>query len=411
MQKIDLTNIRTKFDQSINWNALLFVVNKSSITLISFLLFKNLTSEHYSLWANIYSCIFAVLLWADFGFRKSIPQFLPVFSKNKFTHKNFINLVIKIQIFSLTTSAFLVSFFIWLWGIFWSLPITLGFIMFFAEGPLALLRLFYHSHFLNKEFNVICSTVLFFEILDNLLLISAITNSYQLLISVMTIKIISSLLIVFASSYYLKNIYNNFIYQDDSIDFKENKFLFKKHSSVMLSTTVLKSLSERNVLIPLLTFFLGIEFANMFKVANDGALWIQRVVLKLIGTSDIALFAHTKIDCKASLYKNFNKLTAKIWTIALPLFGLLGALFLFQLYFGSFNFIIFRAFICLSIFYLIENLLFPYERLLESKFRYRTLFATNALSAIAIFCLVGLAFYFGWLSLSIFVLLLSGVRF
>jgi hypothetical protein len=408
MDRINLADLHHKFDRSINWNALFFIANKASITLASFLMFKKLTPEYYSLWANIYSVVFSVLLWADLGFRKSIPQFLPSFANNKVTHKKFINFITKLQIASLLVGAIGTIYFFSCQGRSCSsLPILLGIAMFLAEGPLALLRLFYHSHFLNKEFNITYSAVLLVEIISNLVAILYLNDSYQIVVTIIGLKIISALTINVLSIHNLKSIYKKFHYTGSGADYSQNKKQFIKHSSAMWTTTNLKSLSERNFVIPVLTAFVGIEFANMFKVANDGAILIQRVILKLVGSSDTALLAHIDKGCQKSLDQNFKKLAAKTWVIALPLFGLLGFLYLCQFYFSFWNIIIFQSFACLAFFYLIENLLCPYERMLEAHFNYKPIIGAHVIYLIALLIL--------WsnlqgLSLFSFVVLLCCVR-
>lgn len=371
-------------------------------------MFKKLTPEYYSLWANIYSVVFAVVLWCDLGFRKSIPQFLPVFAKNEVTHKKIINFITKLQVTSLVIGSIGIIYFFTCQGKdCLSLPIVLGIIMFFTEGPLALLRLFYHSHFLNKEFNTVYSSVLLGEILSNLFVIIYLNDSYQIIVSIIALKIISAALITGLAIYNLRNIYSNFSYINSSLNYAESRRQFIKHSSAMWITTNLKSLSERNVIIPILTTFVGVEFANMFKVANDGATFIQRVVLKLLGSSDTALLAHMEKGCQKSLSHNFKKLASKTLAIALPLFGLLGLLCLGQIYFSLWNIVIFKAFVCLSFFYLIENLLCPYERVLEAHYDYKPLIGSHVIYLIA---LLALAANLSGLSLVIFCALLCGVR-
>lgn len=412
--KINLADLHKKFDDSINWNAIFFGANKISVTLISFLLYRKLTPEYFSIWANIYSIIFAVLLWADLGFRKSIPQFLPIFAQCELAHKNFFNFITKSQIISLLIGAALVLISIYAKQNIWSGPVAMGLAIFFVEGPMALLKLFYHSHFLNKEFNLIYSAVLFVEILCDVFCIFLFNDPYKIVMSIMLLKILSGIIINIFAILRLKDIYHRFNYQDKELNYQATKKEFVKHSALMWFTTNLKSLSERNVVIPFLTAFVGIEFANLFKIANDGAILIQRFILKLLGSSDTSLFAHMKKGCQKSLHGNFKKLADKTRALALPLFGLIGLLYLYQFHFSPYDYTLFKTFTILSIFYLIENLLCPYERVLEAHYDYKPLLISHVVYLIALlFFACGLIHklpFFANISLSEFVLLLCCVR-
>ena len=70
------------------------------------------------------------------------------------------------------------------------------------------------------------------------------------------------------------------------------KNAFIKHSLIMWANNNLKSLSERNFLVPFFTHIFGPGPANLFKVANDGALLFYRIAIKTIGTTDTSLLAH-----------------------------------------------------------------------------------------------------------------------
>jgi hypothetical protein len=151
----------------------------------------------------------------------------------------------------------------------------------------------------------------------------------------------------------------------------------------MWVTTTLKSLSERNFLVPLIMHTLGAQAGGIFKVANDGALIFYRVVLKTIGSTDTALLAHVEEEQKNSMNNAFKQLTIRVAALCLPLLGIVGLC--------SFNHAsaigtsaIFHLFILMTIAYLVETLLHPYERVLEVKRAY----AYIAIAYIPYICLV-----------------------
>ena len=374
------------FTHAINWNAFFYVSYKTLFTSFSFLLYKRLTTSDFATWANLNSTIFLLLLWIDCGFRKSIPRYCPEFAADKKAEKQFIAGLLIFQACLLLVT---LPLFLYISGKITStinptttIPIaTMGSMLFISEGIIAIMRLIFHSYFWNKQFNLLTAVVMAVEMLINILLIYKLHTSQTLLSAVLITKIVTSALIVVASTIMLKKLYHtprSFYHtlQKKDPDIKAIKRGFIKHSAIMWMNNNLKSLSERNFLIPFLTYSLGPAAANTFKVANDGALLFYRIVLKIIGTTDTSLFAHIEaIGGEKRLTSiAFTKLTLQIARLCLPLLGVVVLVFLFlvsnKLIIDSF---VFHAFIIMAIGYLIETLFLPSERILEVKKKYKYL--------------------------------------
>jgi len=173
----------------------------------------------------------------------------------------------------------------------------------------------------------------------------------------------------------------------------------------MWINNTLKSFSERNFLVPLLTFLLGQQIANLFKIAQDWALLFERSILKTIGVSDTALLAHAEMG-SWSIDLAFKKLMHKVIGLCIPLFGIITLIFINGRYiFGEQT--AFQTFLLLAITYLIEVLLSPYERMLEVKQRYLLLMVAYAPY------IVGVLFLFysiPFIGLQSFILIMQGVR-
>jgi hypothetical protein len=166
------------------------------------------------------------------------------------------------------------------------------------------------------------------------------------------------------------------------------KHTFIAYSAAMWSSMIIKSLSERNFMLPLLTYTLGPELANIYKVANDGALFFQRAILKTIGTTDTSLLTHAEHE-SIYLSQAFQQLMSKIITICLPLLGF----FVYSITYGNSILMshptICRLFIIITITYLIESILSPYERVLEVKSHYLKLglaYSPYVISMIILIC-------------------------
>lgn len=413
------STIYDDFDKSINWNAYLYIIQKVLMVFCTSLFFKVLTPIEFSIWANISSVIFLLLLWIDFGFRKSVPCFIPEFSKDKAAHINFTKLIIKWQLGAI---AIAVLFFIIIskvlsyaffkdyisGSLFY---IIIG--MFILEGVILLLRLIYHSHFWNKEFNLIYSLVIVLEAIINIFLLSSWQGK---LINIFLVKItLNSLLVVFAVSL-LKKLYYKKEYSLNKtgvlIDYKKTKKDFLKHSFMMWVSSILKSLSERNFLIPLITISISPVMANLFKLSNDWALLFQRSILKTIGSSDTSLFSHANLNGgKDNINNALKKVISKIIYICIPLLVVLVLIILNKDYFIGKDQFVFKLFLILVSFYIAESILSPYERLLEVHKKYHILSIAYLPFILFITCTLILASYNVSISnLLTFLLILCSVR-
>ncbi|HZW61422.1 MAG TPA: hypothetical protein VFF04_04295 [Candidatus Babeliales bacterium] len=373
------TQLLHKFSQGINWNAFVYILYKGLFTILSLLLFSHLTTIDFSTWANINSIIFLVLLWLDGGLRKSLPRYCPEFARNAYSYKRFITAIIIFQAALLLVA---LPFFIYLVNILSRTLhlnsthsiVSIASLIFLTEGFVSVLRLLYHSHFWQKEFNILHSIILIAEMLLNGYLIFTISNSSQLLQSILITKLLSSALLVIIAGSMITQLYNATELNNEPINANALHKAFIRHSAIMWFNTSIKSISERNFMIPLLTYILGPAPANLFKIANDGALLFYRPVVKTIGTTDTSLLTYaTNSQEPHQLTHAFSHLCHKLITICLPLLGLISLLII------SFNtsptnqFII-QAFGILTLGYLFEALLSPYERILEVNGNYLNLF-------------------------------------
>lgn len=407
-----------QFSSGITWNALLYSLHKVSTTIFSWALFMRLTSYDYATWANINALVFLAILWLDFGLRKSIPRFCPEFARNRSTHRSFVRsiLILQSSLLIITTplfmylsykSAYTLSLEHNLWLFYMATA------LFISEGLISVLRTLYHAHFWNKEFNTISIGLLVVEMVGNGIIISMYSASHQILVYVLVIKIITGIITLGICLYVLKRLYQLQRYNDMSSDTSDTQALtksFVKHSGIMWFNTNIKSISERNFLVPFITYSLGHIPANIFKVANDGALLVYRMIIKTIGTNDTALLAHvhTEQNTHEAMDNAFKKLTTKIAGLCFPLLGIIiiaGA--------HSINIIkdnnVFLIFFIITISYLIEALLSPYERILEVHAQYKYLIYAYVPYIVMMIILYSFNFI-TFIGLVNMILLIQGVR-
>jgi len=141
----------------------------------------------------------------------------------------------------------------------------------------------------------------------------------------------------------------------------------------MWLSIVLKSLTERNALMLLLTYFIGPNQANIFKVANESALFFYRTALNTIGTNDTALLTYAKIHTSPINHASFQHLQQKITTLCL----IMSALFIpicISKWYAYTHIRSAHLFFIITMCYLLEVFLSPYERILEVDQEYTLLF-------------------------------------
>lgn len=389
-----------KLDRALRWNSILFIVNKLCKTTASFLLFSKLSTADFSVWANIFSIVFVLALWLDFGMRKSLPLFCPLFAKNKAAKRQFIQRVIGfkagisllINILLLICTQPLAQ----LLGLqSYTLFFRLGCVLFLTESIKSVLRLIFHSHFWQKQFNVIESTTTTLNTSVLLVLSTLIAHSSTLLMSIFLLEIAAQLVLIAAAIIMLPRMHEDDYYQEEGVvDSKLLTSNFIAHSGMMWGMLIAASMTERNVLIPFFTYTLGPAAANIFKIANDGALFFARFILKTIGTSDTSFLAHLSsktTDSATMLAYGVRALNKRVIALTLPLFGVILFVYmhvpmlprLARIYDSHVT----NIFLLLASAYLLQTLFLGYDRLLEIKQQYSALLLSS-LPQLGVLCIV-----------------------
>ncbi len=407
-----------KFSSALSWNAFLYIAHRIFSTILVIALYKAVPAHIFSTWATLSSIIYLALLWLDFGFRKSIARYAPIFAAHRsfalFTRTvlTFQSLVLLIALPLFTYALpFLLS---WILHNTVSINTSLRIVasgLFVTEGLTEMLRLLYHAHFLNKPFNLLATSSRLFESIASIILISHIFISLapsSLIIALLFIKLISGLITITVALIMLPKLYRTATADNtphSSTSLRPLWYGFARHSAVMWASNAIKSLSERNFILPILTRLLGPDQANLFKLAQDSALLFERSIIKTIGTADTALLAHAE-GKKETSEDAFIKLTRQVAGLCIPLFGFLIFLLLLSRSLAS-NQQLFQIFLLLTATYLIEVLVSPYERLLEVKQRYLLLGLAYVPYIAGIFFLFYNATSLGLIN---FIVLLQGMR-
>jgi len=371
---MSLSQLQASFNQSLRWNAALYFLYKILFTSVSFLLFNRLATPDFSVWANVNSFIFLLLLWLDFGLRKSIPRYCPEFKQCGSLHV-FLSYVLSAQLLILVAAIPIFLFIVRAFFSSLSLSCSIWLLycaafIFLVEGINSSIRLFYHAHFWNKTYALIQGTGLIVEMSINVFCIFILTSSTTLLFALLFNKLVASMGVASVSFIMLKNIHKQTGKNGYNKKIMQKKLgLFVRHSAIMWVSTLIKSLTERNFLVPFLSHTVGLQQANLFKISNDWAMLVHRPIIKTIGVSDTTLLSQSESDQKQpSLPILHITLLKKITLISLPS---LAALLVVP-YFMP-NSTMLALFLIITGGHMIETLLSPYERVLEVKHNYKTL--------------------------------------
>ncbi len=363
----------TAFNTAVNWNAIGYIGYKTLFTLHTMLLYHYLPTNDFALLANIHSTIFLALLWLDCGMRKTLPRYLPEWAAApNYTSIVRTILIAQTTILLLATPAIIyaISYITKTLGTPQTSLITVAALLFITEGIITVIRLVYHTHFLNKPFNLANTVAMTTQtLITGFMLCSmryAITPT-----QLITVKLLTNILFI---TYTIRNLNLHESHHANTHTQTEqttNIRAFITHSAAMWASTSIKSLSERNFLVPFITYTLGPAAGSLFKVANDSALFFYRIILKTIGTTDTTLLAHgVGEQNKIRMQDAFRVLTTKVTRLCFPVLGIGLILSLYWRIWYVNNSTVFHLFIIMFVGYIAETMLLPYERVLEVKRRY-----------------------------------------
>jgi len=405
----------TMFVRALNWNAFSYGAYKISALLVSYLLYTTLTKAEFTLWASSMSFIFFGLLILDGGFRKSIPRFCPEFSTTQIIHARFVRWLCATQATLLIVALF---------GYCWLLPhffhvmhipvsdsIAIRLMtLFFLQGCMGMMRIIYHTHFWNKQFNSLAMIILFIECI--LSLVCCFKQPDRLLLhKILTINCVGALCVT-VISFFLLSRKTITIFEKKELSFDRRTHLpvkqFVIHTVCMWASTLIKALSERNFLFPYIVYSLGPSTGITFKLTHDAALFFYRIAVKVIGINDTALLAYARHNSPV-MNELFCALVRAVVSLVVPLviMALMSALIVYA-YMPSYAGYI-TPFCIFTCGYMIEVILSPYERLLEVSLCYKLLM----IAYLPYILLLGLMFYYqtiSFLGLTLFVAIIQALR-
>lgn len=405
-----------RFSAGCNYNAALYFMYKMTSTGITLALYNRFDCKTFSLYGNINSIIFLILLWLDFGLQKTIPRFCLDYATD---NRNFHRFIGKLLLFKITVLFAAIPIYIWFTQ---SFALTLGISnintifyvsipLLLTEGIVSIMRLMYHAYFLHRIFNSLNAFTIGVEVIISIISILTIKNDIDIVMMLLLSKVIANSMLIMLAFKNIATAYTQ-INNDTQIASSGGQInkQFIKHAAIMYFNNSSKSLSERNFLFPLFTITFGTLYANMFKVALDGALLFYRMVVKTIGTTDTALFAHLlHINKKDETWQiAFKKLCTKIGALVIPIVAIIYILYRYNL-FTNYNPIVFQLFLIITICLLTEIIFSPYERMLEVNRNYRLLACAYApyLLVMSILLLTNIMTSIGMLDT---ILIIHGVR-
>lgn len=371
----------TVFLQALGWNAFSYGAYKVCALFLSYALYATLNQKEFATWASLMSFIFFWLLILDCGLRKSVPRFCPEFSSAQSLHRRFVDWICAIQIIVLVGAT---PFFYWLLPRFFkSIQVTpansiiiAGTILFFLQGCVGLMRIIYHAHFWNKQFNSLATLIVAIECLLSLLFCYSSgygtgSPSTWLLQSILITNCFGALCVTVISFWTMPKVTIVELDNQATANSVHNTKQFITHTLFMWGSNTIKSFSERNFLFPYVLYSLGPTTGIAFKLTNDAALFFYRLAVKTVGINDTALLSYARHSPDGTKGA-FSHLLRTIIYMVVPLLtlALVGALCMHHYMPSAFLLLPFCLFIGG---YMTELLLSPYERILEVSLSYKLL--------------------------------------
>lgn len=411
----DVNVLYSQIATAIGWNAFSYTIFKLTLTILTFVLYKQFTTTEFAVWTGISSIVYLISVWADMGMRKTIPTYFPLLQEG--IRRKYVFLTIALYTVALCCACPIVVLIVHIYTYKVGLPMnnSLFFassLLFFGHSLEMLIQTIFHAYLWHKTFNTLLA---FFQTLYMTLVLSAVLMlppSLEMVTYIIIGKGIASLVCTSICFYILKKRLPAAVSTQTLSPSMLNDFLH--HASLMWSATICKSFSERNITVPFVTFCLGPALGNLFKVAQDAALLFQRLIFRTIGSTDTSLFAYLKSthsikDSQYIFQQAFSQLTTKLAYLTLPLIGLIW--FMQCQVSGSHtqNYG-FQLFFILSIGLLLELLLTPFERMLEVQCNYRDLIYVYIFYLMDI-ALLAWALFAGYIHLIGFTILLCSIRF
>ncbi len=410
-----IDELNSRINTALSWNAFSYTVFKLTSTALTFVLFKQLNTIDFAVWTGINSLIYLILVWADMGMRKTIPAFFPLITESN--RKQYTFLLISAYTAILTIAC---PFALWLvsrYAYQVNLPMNNALLfasalLYFGHGLEMLFQTIFHAYLWHRTYNKMLAAIQFAYMVLVIGAAFVFTPSLAMVFYIILGKGIASLICAILSAILLnKRLPDSYMaFEPLSQEFLQ-KFL--KHAGLMWGAAVLKSLTERNITVPFVTYFLGPNLGNIFKVAQDGALLLQRLIFRTIGTTDTSLFAYLRNTHDASVDLHvfqhaFTKLATKLAYLAIPLIGVVWFMQCQVSCCGTSAYG-FDLFFIISIGLLLELLLTPYERMLEVHADYADL-AYAYLFYIVNISFIFMAIAYGYIHLISFVIALYAVR-
>lgn len=370
----------SSFYKALGWNAFSYIVYKCCAMLLALFLYKRMEQQDFTAWATLTSVTFLLLLFLDCGFRKSVPRYCPDFLATRTTYKRFISTIVVVQITILVLS--LPWYYTWVVPSFITpayqesqkLVYGLAAVFFFLQGIIALLRLIYYAHFWNKQFNTAMAIVVSLESLTAILCCFIDISNRWILTCVLAIHCAGSLVLTLICSSMLFWLpYKT--RPSNRVSAKTLTSQFITHSCFMWGSNVIKSITERNFLLPYVVYYLGPGVGALFKLTHDASLFFYRFAHKTLATNDTSLLAYARQDEPFFFKLAFIKLKRTVLLLVAMISTLACVLSFFSCIYEP-AFLPRSAIALFCIFflgYMVEIVLSPYERLLEVSREYRSL--------------------------------------
>lgn len=371
------TALAHKFNAALAWNASTYFLYKLLSFVVSLMAFQRLSTPTFCLWNTVNSTVFVFVLWTECGLRKTIPRYLVAHPYSRSLHTL---LGIKALIMLGAAPIFIATmqYLYTCLGYTTAMPhelIAVGTTLFITESILSVVELMFHAHFRHKIFNTVSMISLTITMCMSIAAVLSEFSEYAIVLTLISLRLLHALTVILITIciFLVKSLHTPAVHAYRAPELTLRTCI--THTSVVWTTTMLKSLTERNVLIPFLALAIDQHTANIVKVAHDASLLFYRVIIKTIGSSDTTLLAHAQRsnDEQVTISTALAGLVHKISLLCCTaLIGIIGASLYAHVWTITHS-VQLQLFLIFSISYVLEILLSPAERMLEVYAHYRQL--------------------------------------
>ena len=290
MQHNNRAQLRTQFHTAVHWNTVAYVCQRAAYTILHIYLYYHIPTTSFVAWTSLLSIIYITIYMCDAGLRKSIPLYIDTPYIQRWCLAVY-------SVIGIAITPIVIAYAYWLspYPIIDNTSIMLYLIPLLVISQTLLIgaRIVHTSQFNNRSFAYINTLWLAIEVTITIAVIEYTQTAQAISICLASKAIFGSAAVVHAM-YTLPRSINT--------TRQSSRTLFTQHTTYMWGISIIRSLSERNVMMPVLAWIAPPDIAAIYKIVHDAVMMIYRTLIKSIDINDITILR----DARTRAYAFFQ---------------------------------------------------------------------------------------------------------